>query len=240
MSQDDRWAWLRGAFQGEQRRATIVLLVSPVLIVTWKYFASPERLLATLSPAWVLWDDPQATAAVHFMVWTLVLLGLVPALVVKLVFREPLADYGVQWGIPVRTFRTMAIAGPLFVLGGYLASRDPAVQIEYPLNPSAGSSPAMFGIHALTYSLFYLGWEFHFRGFIQHGLRRSMGDANAVLVGVLASCLAHLGKPASETYTTIVGSLFWGLLAFRTRSLLSGLVQHFLLGLSLDWFLCYG
>jgi len=217
-----------------------VLVVSPVLVVTWKYFASPEKILETLRPEWVLWDDLQATAAVYAMVGTFVLLGLIPALVVKLALGEPLADYGVQWGDRPRTFRTMALLGPLFVLGGYVASRDPAVRIEYPLNPSAGSSPAMFAIHALAYLLFYVGWEFHFRGFLQHGVRRSMGDASAVLVAVMASCLAHLGKPASETYAAILGGLLWGILAFRTRSLASGLVQHFLLGISLDWFLCYG
>ncbi len=239
MKQNDAWEWSMGALRGEQRKAAIVLVVSPLLVVTWKYFASPEKILQGLRPDSVLWDDPQATAAVYAMVGTFVLLGLIPALVVKLVFGEPLAGYGVRLGDRPRTFRTMALLGPLFVLGGYIASRDLAVRIEYPLNPSAGSSPGMFAIHAVAYLLFYLGWEFHFRGFLQHGLRASMGDTSAVLVAVMASCLAHLGKPASETYAAILGGLLWGVLAFRTRSLASGLVQHFLLGISLDWFLCY-
>jgi membrane protease YdiL (CAAX protease family) len=97
----------------------------------------------------------------------------------------------------------------------------------------------VFGLHAAAYLLFYLGWEFQFRGFMQHGLRETMGDANAVLVQVLASVLLHIGKPATETYAAIAGGLFWGVLAFRTRSLLSGMLQHFLLGLSVDFFLCY-
>ncbi|MCX7428481.1 MAG: CPBP family glutamic-type intramembrane protease, partial [Planctomycetia bacterium] len=66
------------------------------------------------------------------------------------------------------------------------------------------------------------------------------GDANAVLVQVLASTLLHIGKPGSEAFGAIFGGLLWGVLVYRTRSLLSGLVQHALLGLSLDWFLCYG
>ncbi len=240
MKQQERWGSLMESLRGQQRKATAVLVVSPLLVVTWKYYASPEKILQALRPEWVLWDDPQATAAVYAMVGTFVLLGLIPAMVVKLAFGERLADYGVRLGDRPRTFRTMAFLGPLFVLGGYIASRDLAVQIEYPLNPSAGSSPAMFAIHGFAYLLFYLGWEFHFRGFLQHGLRASMGDTSAVLVAVMASCLAHLGKPASETYAAILGGLLWGFLAFRTRSLASGLVQHFLLGISLDWFLCYG
>jgi membrane protease YdiL (CAAX protease family) len=75
---------------------------------------------------------------------------------------------------------------------------------------------------------------------MQFGLRRSLGDANALLVQVLASCLLHLGKPAVEVYGSIFAAVLWGLVAFRTRSVLSGLMQHFVLGVALDWFICYG
>lgn len=240
MSQGERWEWLTAALRGEQRKATVILLLSPVLLVTWKYFGSPEFYAKSLAPLGLLWDDPRATAAVYSFLAALLLLGLIPTLVVKLVFGESLADYGVQLGDRVRTLRSFLMLGPVFVLAGYLASRDPAVMGQYPINPSAGASHAMFGIHTVTYLAFYVGWEFHFRGFLQFGLRSTMGSANALLVQVMASCLVHLGKPASETYTSILGGLLWGLIAYRTRSLLSGLLQHFVLGISLDWFLCYG
>lgn len=240
MNDGGRWDWLTSAFRGEQRKATIILLLSPLLLVTWKYFGSPDFYAKSLAPFGLLWDDPRATGAVYSFLAALVLMGLIPALVVKLVFGESLADYGVQLGDRASTVRTSLLLGPVFLLMGYLASRDPTVVAQYPINPSAGASHARFGIHALTYLAFYVGWEFHFRGFLQFGLRGSMGSANALLVQVMASCLVHLGKPASETYASILGGILWGLVAYRTRSLLSGLLQHFVLGLSLDWFLCYG
>jgi hypothetical protein len=67
-----------------------------------------------------------------------------------------------------------------------------------------------------------------------------MGDASAVLVQVMASTLLHIGKPAAEVYASILGGMLWGLFAFRTKSLLSGLSQHYGLGLALYWFLCRG
>jgi len=97
----------------------------------------------------------------------------------------------------------------------------------------------MFAIHAATYLLFYLGWEFHFRGFLQMGIRDKLGDVNALLVQVLASGLLHIGRPATESFASLAAGIFWGILAIRTRSLLSGLSQHYVLGVSLDWFLCY-
>ncbi len=66
-----------------------------------------------------------------------------------------------------------------------------------------------------------------------------MGATNALLVQVLASVLLHIGKPVSETYAAIAGGLLWGLLAYRTRSLFSGMLQHYLLGIALDWFICH-
>jgi membrane protease YdiL (CAAX protease family) len=186
-----------------------------------------------------LWQAPTANAAAYSFFACLLLLGLVPALIVKLVFRENLADYGVRLGDWGHTLRSFLVLAPLMVILAYLASCDAATAEEYPIDKTAGTSPSAFVLHACTYVLFYLGWEFHFRGFLQFGLRESMGAANAVLVQVLASVLCHLGKPALETYGAVLGGILWGVLAFRTRSLLSGLMQHALLGIALDWFICY-
>ena len=92
----------------------------------------------------------------------------------------------------------------------------------------------------MTYGLFYMGWEFYFRGFLLFGLRDSLGAVNAVLVQTLASALLHIGSPAAESFGAVLAGLLWGVLALQTRSLLSGLGQHFLLGIALDAFICYG
>ena len=215
------------AFRGDQFKPTVILLVSPMLLLTWKYFGDPDA-----------WDDP-ATGAVCSFLLCLLLMGVVPALIIKLVFRERLADYGVQFGDRTRTVRSFLLAAPAFVLAAYLCSRSLVIRDAYPINQNPDMSAGEFGLHACTYLMFYLGWEFHFRGFLQFGLRDKLGAANALLVQVMASSLLHIGTPCVETYTAILGGILWGLIAFRTRSLLSGLLQHFLLGIALDWFICY-
>jgi membrane protease YdiL (CAAX protease family) len=165
---------------------------------------------------------------------------VVPALIVKLVFRQRLADYGMQLGDRVRTVRSFLVFAPVMLLVAWLSSQSAAMTGEYPIDRTAGSSASAFALHTLTYLFFYAGWEFHFRGFLQFGLRKAFGDAGAILVAVLASVLLHLGKPAAETYGAIAAGLLWGILAFRTRSLLSGFLQHALLGISLDAFIAFG
>jgi membrane protease YdiL (CAAX protease family) len=228
---------LVAAFRGRQLKPTVILLVSSVTLITWKCFASPqylEPLARRLGFA-----DPQAAGAIASFVVALLLLGLLPALIVKLVFREKLADYGVRLGNRRRTVRSLLICAPIVLLIAYLSAGSASLRSEYPINPLARTAGWGFALHALTYLLFYLGYEFQFRGFVQHGLDESMGATNALFVQVLASVLFHLGKPVSEIYAAIVAGLLWGLLANRTRSLLSGTLQHYLLGISLDWFICH-
>jgi membrane protease YdiL (CAAX protease family) len=230
---------LRHTLQGVQVKPIVILSLSTLTLITWKCFASPQFYLENLSNRFVWFSDPQATAAIYCFTSALLLMGVLPALIVKFVFRERLADYGVRLGDRTRTARSFLLYAPGIALIAFFAARDPSFWKEYPINHNAGVSSLAFTFHALTYLLFYLGWEFQFRGFMQHGLQPSMGVANALLVQVMASVIVHIGKPTGEIYGSFIGGLIWGILAFRTRSLLSGLLQHALLGILLDWFICH-
>ena len=181
-----RRAW-KMISHGEQFKATVVLLTMTVSMVTWKYFGSPEFYDQGLSRRLSLGGDPQVLAAVYCFLASFVLLGVIPALIVKFVFRERLADYGAI-GDPQGTFRSMAIFVPIFLVSGYTGSLDwPCRRISH---QSSAARPAMFVLHATTYFLFYLGWEFGFRGFMQIG-RGSMGSG--------ARCCLHSCSPSRCT-----------------------------------------
>lgn len=235
MSSDGFFSPIVEGLQTQRRKPFVILAYSAVALLAWKYLGSPAFYLEHFRQCGLTPADPKAAAAIYSFLACFLLLGIVPALIVKAVFRENLADYGVCFGNRARTIRTFLIMGPLFALGGYLASKNAAVAAYYPINPSAGR---MFALHVFTYLLFYAGWEFYFRGFLQFGLRQRFGDANAILIQVMASTLLHIGTPGSEAFGAILGGIIWGLLAFRTRSLLSGYLQHSLLGITLDWALC--
>src|SRR5664279_775429 len=239
MSTDGTILSMLPSLRGPQRKSSIILLTSPLLVATWWYFGSPKFYLEHWADCVTLWGDPVTTACTYSFSMCFVLFGLIPAMIVKFVLRERLADYGVGLGNRIRTFRSFLLLSPAILLVAWVSSGNPALGAYYPLNKSAGSSPTMFGFHAATYLLFYVGWEFHFRGFVQHGLRQAMGDRQAILVQTLISAIAHLGRPAIETYAAVGAGLLWGILAFRTRSLLSGLLQHALLGITIDYCLCF-
>lgn len=215
-----------------QHKPTIILLSSTVLMLVWKYFGTAEFYMDVLA-ARINLPDPQCMSAYYQFASCLVLLGVIPALVVKFVLCERLADYGLQLGHRLYTVRSACVAVPIFIIAGYLASMDPFVQDAFPINKQAGVSTP-FVLHIFTYVLFYIGWEFHFRGFLQFGLSDSMGRTGAIMIQVMASSLLHIGQPWTESMGAIGAAILWGWTAHRTNSIVSGLLQHLALGIALD------
>jgi membrane protease YdiL (CAAX protease family) len=128
---------------------------------------------------------------------------------------------------------------PVMFAVGVATGFNPNYFDVYPLNPTlrpqnAQISVPIFVVHSVLYIGYYFGWEFLFRGFLQHGLKESCGIANAILIQTLASTMLHFGHPPGEVFASIFAGIFWGLLAVRTRSILSGFLQHSLLGIVLD------
>lgn len=226
-----------GLIRSADRRATIVLISAPVLGILFVYLGSKPFYFQHLASSFVLGGNKELTAGLFTFASAFVLLGLVPALIVKFVFREPLSAYGVRSGDLSFGAKAFAVVAPAMVLLSFSASRTPEFLAQYPLNRAAGDGPLSFAGHAIAYLFFYAGWEFGFRGFVQCGLRDELGDWNAILVQTLASSTLHIGKPLGETLGAVLGGLVWGVIAFRSRSLLVPLLTHWVLGLSLDLFI---
>ena len=235
-------ALVRDLFRGEDRKPTLILLSSTVLIAAWWFLAAnllktvPESVASVLGGLFSTEIVADLWGAFRVLGSGAILLGLVPAIIVKLGFREGLRDYGLQRG-ELKLGLAWAIGlVPLILFLGYWSSQRPDYQAAYPLNDRARDC---FLLHAVVQMAYYLAWEFHFRGFLLNGLKSRTGTSVAVGVQIMASVLAHLGKPGSEIAGALGGGLFWGLLSVRCRSILPSFLQHWLLGLSLDYFLCF-
>ncbi len=137
----------RDMFSGANFRATIVLLTSAVCLAAWHVAGS--------FGFWMDHVTSDVLAAVMYFASGAVWLGLVPLLVVKLVLRERLADYGVQWGDLRFALVCCVLAAPLIVGIGYSSAQSPAFQAIYPLNPlRANPAPLWRGTSPASYS----GW----------------------------------------------------------------------------------
>jgi len=84
--------------------------------------------------------------------------------------------------------------------------------------------------YELSYGLDFLSIELFFRGLLIVGLLRYAGE-QAILPMAAFYCTIHFGKPLGECITSFIGGLVLGVLAYRTRSILGGLIVH----LGLAW-----
>ena len=95
-------------------------------------------------------------------------------------------------------------------------------------------------LYELAYvALYYLAWEFAFRGVVLFGLLAFLphtvpGIAVAIMVQTFLSTIYHIGHPHSEVLGAFVLGLAAGTMAVITGSILYGLLCHALIGVLND------
>ncbi|MDP8235828.1 MAG: CPBP family intramembrane metalloprotease [Candidatus Erginobacter occultus] len=184
-----------------------------------------------------------APSLYHFAV-TLVLFFLVPAVIIKNLFRENLAAFGWQLGDRRAGLLSLAWGIPLVILLAWLSAQRPEFRLQYPLFisrlesfPLRGQNITVFILYQFTYIFYYLGWEFFFRGFALFGLRDELGVGRALLFQAAISTVLHASKPMPELLAALPGGILFGLVALRCRSLGAVIIAHWLLGFFLDIFI---
>jgi uncharacterized protein len=219
--------------QSEDLKPGMILLLSALILTVHRYFGSFE--FAQISFAGI----SDYSAAIFMFLSAFVLLGLIPFTIIKFIFRESLNEYGLCVGDKKAGFYSILILFPLIaVLLLYPASNTSEMLNYYPLDKEAGSSAFSFiRFEFLRIVLFYVSWEFFFRGFILFGLRKYVGNWLAICIQVIPSCLWHIGMPSGEIFSSIIGGVVFGIIAVRTNSILYPLILHILIGITLDLFI---
>ena len=176
------------------------------------------------------------TGLIGFAWWSLWrVLGffLLPALVIKLVLRERIVDYGLQ----TRGFLEHAwIYAGAFVVVLVLVvtvSYEESFQTYYPFYDLASRSWYDFWTWELLYAAQFFSLEFFFRGFWLNAAKRAMGS-HAIYAMTVPYVMIHFGKPFPETIAAIFAGVALGTLALRTRSIWSGFLIHVSVAISMD------
>jgi membrane protease YdiL (CAAX protease family) len=151
-------------------------------------------------------------------------------------FGRDLGNYGVQRGDVRLGARVLALGLPLALLVAWIGSADAEMQTEYPLAKSVKERPGLFAITEAAYLVYYVGWEFLFRGVMLFALYQRYGAVLAVSVQTIPSAIVHIGKPASESFAAIVAGVLFGCIALETQSIIYPLALHAALGISTDVF----
>lgn len=241
-----------------RQRPGQILFSAMVLLMLWGTHGRLE-LLGELVPGWegpgsdpgpradllpaVPWDHE----LISFWAGAL-LLVLVPVAIIKLGFRQPLADYGL--GLPPRgrwgTAAWTAVALLVISLPGFWSfARDPAFHEVYPFYRDFAAW-GEFVLYELTYLPFFVAIEFIFRGYLLFGLastplageRQWFGGITlpgyALLFQMLPYTAWHLGKPLQELWGTLLWGLITGVAVWVMRSIWPVVIVHWLLNVFMD------
>lgn len=138
-----------------------------------------------------------------------ILYFVIPMAIILLVFREHPREYGFTLGDWRAGLALTALAVTLIAPVLWFVTRGDPTMTEYYASQANG----------LPWNTFrdLFGWEFIFRGFILFAYTRKFG-AEGLWLHAVPFALAHLGKPAIETYSTIFGGFVFGWIAYRTKS----------------------
>lgn len=128
----------------------------------------------------------------------------------------------------------------------FIASRDPSFYRYYPISDWLGDKAVDYAtsgqpsdwlvwliVYELAYAVYFLGWEYFFRGFLTLGLHARLGIMG-IFVGNIPFALMHANKPFAEALGSIVAGLALGVFALRARSFWYAWAVHVVAALAMD------
>lgn len=165
--------------------------------------------------------------------WHLVTFVLIPVIVIKMVLKEPLKNYGLGLGrLRNHVKWYLLLAAPILCFVVIVSFRDD-FSSHYPFYKLAYRSWADLIAWEILYLLQFVCVEFFFRGFIIQACRPTFG-VNAIFIMIVPYMMIHLPKPWLEASGAIFFGLFLGVLALHTRSIWGGVAVHVSIALSMD------
>lgn len=220
----------RGAFK---KGFLVLLLLAPLFfsikMIHWD--------LSSLLPAG--WQYPWNYYALIVLQWPaklLLLLSMLYACAKTGLFRETGAGW--RGGIVRPYFLILLLLVPLVVLAStqhdFLRVYPKVKNIAF-INGYTHPVWPWNLLYELSYGLDFVSIELFFRGFLVIGLVRWCGP-DAILPMAAFYCTIHFGKPLGECISSFFGGLALGVIAWRTRSILGGLIVH----LGLAWLMEIG
>jgi hypothetical protein len=140
---------------------------------------------------------------------------------------------------------SILVAAPLLAITLFNSSRDPVIRGWYPFSKGAAKSAGRLFIYEAAYIvLYYLAWDFAFRGLVQMSLARLLpaglqGTIVAILVQTALSTIFHLGHPDSEIWGAFAVGIIFGVITAATGSILYSFVIHAIVGVGNDLYITH-
>ncbi len=214
-----------------------LILVALVALFVFYYLTRADAIGSYLpARGWNVVTARPLPPALHYIAAAL-LLGVFPLFAGWRLTGLGLSRLGLGLG-RWRVGLTWLVLGiPLAIVAGKISSLAPEMRAVYPLDPTMTAALPRFLPYALLQFLYIGAWEVLFRGVLLFGLEERLGGATSNALQTALSVTAHFGRPLMETLAAGPAGLLFGWITLRVRSLWYVALIHWVVGVSMDWFI---
>lgn len=218
-------------------RSELLIILATLVLLVFYYLLRVDVIATSSAGRGSLSVTGEPLRPVLHFVASAVVLGAVPVLVARGVFKLRFSELGLGLGRWRVGLAWLAVGIPLALIAGKIGSGNAAMRFVYPLDATVRPEPSGFTLYALLQFLYFGAWEVLFRGVLLFGLKSRIGAGPANALQTALSVIAHFGRPFTETFSAIPAGLAFGSVSLHVRSMWYVAIIHWLVGVSLDWFI---
>lgn len=161
-------------------------------------------------------------------------------------FLLPPESLGLTLGDRQFGWTVTMVAVPAMAIGTFVGGEDAQIQSFYPIVGAQVGQSFLAMLAWLPFmALYYVAFEVFYRGILMNPVYHSRPSAKQtgmpdrlamrwILIQTAFCCLVHIGKPNIELLACLPASIFFGWLAWRSRSIWYGVLIHFAVGIAND------
>jgi len=214
---------------------TIAIAVTTFAFLIYHFFTSASQLKKRLELKFVKQDVSIRVILLQRLSGA-ILFGLIPLLVILLVFRMPVNDFGSHTDHLVKSMIWWIPAAILVVSINFFAARNKNHLAQYPQIRVKQWNSGLIILSAISWITYLAGYEFMFRGFLLFSCLESFGYWPAIIINISLYSLVHLPKGRTETLASVFFGFILSYITIELGSFWFALLLHISLALSNEWF----
>ncbi len=225
--------------QDNNKTFSLALLFTTIILFVYCYFGS----FSFFEKTFINCPNLNYYKIIYHNMMAFVLFFVIGTIFTKFVIKGPVSQFGLNAKNKKAIGAIILIALPIAIICGLSTVLDSEMTSTYPLiNFAQNYKWYNLLLYFVSYFLYYVGWEYLFRGLLLFSANQKCGALGSILLTTLISALIHtsiggFGKPMIETLSAIPAGLIFGYMALKTKSIYPSLVAHFFIGCFTDLFI---
>ncbi|TRZ51614.1 hypothetical protein D4R99_04145 [bacterium] len=208
-------------------RTTYIFISVAVIVYISIVFASPNFY-------YEMFSRDKLNSRVYWFLTDGAVMFLLPALSIKLIFKQKLSDFGFRLGDKKFGIITAALFFFVMLPVVWIVSSNKEFAAAYPQGGIVLKQQyGLLVAYELCILVYMLGWEFLWRGYMFFGLKHKLGYYT-IFIQMIPFFILHKGKPELELFGAIFAGIILGVQALRANSFIYAWILHFLIMVSID------